>query len=176
VTELETERLLLRRPRAEDVPAIFARYASDPEVTRYMAWPTHTSIEQTRAFVAFSDDLWLHWPLGPYLVFARDGLSLLGGAGVVMESAERAETGYVLARDAWGNGYATEALQGTIASARRVGIRRLTAGVHADHAASVHVLEKAGFVREGVRPGQPTDFPNLPAPATRDVLRYVLDL
>ena len=36
---VETERLVLRRPTAADAPAIFARYASDPEVTRYMAWP-----------------------------------------------------------------------------------------------------------------------------------------
>ena len=36
---LVTERLVLRRPVGDDVSAIFERYASDPEVTRYLAWP-----------------------------------------------------------------------------------------------------------------------------------------
>ena len=59
---LETERLLLRRPRQADEPAIFSRYASDPEATRYMAWPTHRSLDDTRAFLDLSDDVWARWP------------------------------------------------------------------------------------------------------------------
>jgi ribosomal-protein-alanine N-acetyltransferase len=39
---LETARLILRRPRAADAPVIYERYASDPEVTRWLGWPRHT--------------------------------------------------------------------------------------------------------------------------------------
>ena len=52
---LVTERLVLRRPVEDDVSAIFERYASDPEVTRYLAWPRHVSLDDTRIFIAFSD-------------------------------------------------------------------------------------------------------------------------
>ena len=55
-------------------------------------------------------------------------------------------------------------------------VRRLEASVHVDHAASCHVLEKAGFVREGVRAGRPNDFPNLPPSANRDAALYALAL
>jgi RimJ/RimL family protein N-acetyltransferase len=174
---LETERLVLRRPRVSDEPAVFARYASDPEVTRYMAFPTHRSLDDTHAFVQWSDGVWARWPqAGPLLVFARDGVTLFGGAGIVNDTAEQAQIGYVLARDAWGRGYATEALLASVEMARAAGVRRLEAGVHVDHPASCHVLEKAGFVRERIRAGRPADFPNLPPAATRDAALYALAL
>ena len=50
---IETERLLLRRPRDTDADAIFTRYASDPAVTHLVGWPTHRSLEDTRAFLSF---------------------------------------------------------------------------------------------------------------------------
>ena len=171
---LETERLVLRRPRVSDEPAVFSRYASDPEVTRYMAFPTHRTLADAHAFVEWSDGLWARWPnAGPLLIFARDGVTLLGGAGIVNDDAERAQIGYILARDAWGRGYATEALLASVEAARAAGVRRLEAGVHVDHQASCHVLEKAGFVREGVRRG---NFPNLPSDVTRDAALYSLAL
>ena len=53
---IETARLILRRPRAADAPAIFSRYASDVEVTKYLAWRRHRQLSDTAAFLAFSDD------------------------------------------------------------------------------------------------------------------------
>ena len=48
---LETERLILRPFEKEDAEAIFYGWASDPEVTRYLTWDTHESIEMTRALL-----------------------------------------------------------------------------------------------------------------------------
>jgi ribosomal-protein-alanine N-acetyltransferase len=175
--DIETERLWLRRPRAGDAPAIFTRYASDPEATRYMAWPTHRSLDDTHAFLRFCDELWMQWPkAGPLLVFARDGVTLLGAAGVVIDSDVLARIGYIFARDAWGRGYATEAVRANVEAVRGTGITRLEAGVHVSHLPSRRVLEKAGFVCEGVRAGRQADFPNLPPDETRDAALYSLTL
>jgi RimJ/RimL family protein N-acetyltransferase len=57
-THIETPRLILRKPTREDAEAIFARYASDPEVTRLLGWPRHSSVNVTRTFLAFSDAEW----------------------------------------------------------------------------------------------------------------------
>ena len=170
---IETERLLLRRPRAADAPAIFARYASDPEVTRYLSWPTHRSLDDTHAFIAFSDELWGRWPMGPLQVFARDGVTLLGGAGLIHETPYRASTGYVFAQDAWGRGYATEALGATVAWARTTSLRRIQAGVHSEHRPSRRVLEKAGFDCEGLMRAF-SEFPNLRPGEPCDVFSYAL--
>src|SRR4051812_9656823 len=48
---IETARLLLRQPCMEDAEATFTQYAQDPEVTRYLTWRPHASIETTRAFL-----------------------------------------------------------------------------------------------------------------------------
>ena len=166
----ETERLLFRPPAPEDAPAIFERYASDAEVTRYLGWPRHASVEETRAFVGFSLSEWARWGVGPLLVFDRNSGTLLGTSGLVMESRERAATGYVFARDSWGKGYATESLRAMIALAAEFEVTRLYALCHVDHRASWRVLEKCGFRREGVLPRH-LIFPNLSSEPL-DVLSY----
>ena len=171
MTELrDTARLTFRRPRADDAADIFDIYASDAEVTRYLSWPRHRSLDETRAFVRFSDAEWEQWPVGPLLIFSRVDGTLLGGTGLAFETPDRAVTGYVLARSQWGKGYGTEALGAMVALASSVGVARLCATCHVDHRASWRVMEKCGFTREAVLPRH-TVFPNLSA-APADVLLY----
>lgn len=168
---LQTDRLLLRRPRRDDAPAIFERYASDPEVTRLLGWPRHHSVGETQAFLQMSDNEWQRWPAGPYLILSREDGALLGGAGFTFETPQRASTGYVLAADAWGRGIATEALGAMVRLAPSLGLARLYALCHPDHRASVRVLEKCGFTLEGTL-RRHTEFPNLEPGLPADVLCY----
>jgi RimJ/RimL family protein N-acetyltransferase len=167
----ETARLVLRRPERRDAAAIFAAYAGDAEVTRYLGWPRHHSVDDTRAFLDFSDAEWHRWPAGPYLVDDRATGALLGGTGFAFETPYRAATGYVFARAAWGRGYATEALEAVVALAPSLGLSRLYALCHPEHAASRRVLEKCGFAREGtLRRHQ--SFPNLESRGPEDALCF----
>ena len=143
-----------------DAVTIFERYAGDREVTRLLGWPRHRSVDDTEAFLRFSEDEWKRWPAGPYLVVSRADGQLLGSTGFSFETPESAMTGYVLARDAWGKGYATEALVAMIDVARQTGLVHLRALCHPDHRASQRVLEKCGFVLDDP-PTRPTLFPNL---------------
>jgi RimJ/RimL family protein N-acetyltransferase len=170
--KFETERLVIRRPVASDAEAIFTRYASDREVTRFVGWRAHESVAETRAFVTFSDEEWERWPAGPYLVESRPDATLLGGTGLTFETPERAMTGYIFARDAWGNGYATEALHAMVDTARAVGVRQLYALCHTDHHPSWRVLEKCGFTRDATLTKY-VEFPNLCPGDPCDVFRYV---
>jgi RimJ/RimL family protein N-acetyltransferase len=172
--KIETARLLLVRPTASDVEAIFQRYASDPDVTRYVAWPRHTSINDTEFFLKFSDHEWSRSPAGPYLARSRTDNSVLGSTGLAFESDTVASTGYVFAKDAWGHGYASEALRAIIDLARDLHVTRLYAICHTDHRASAHVLEKGGFAREGILPNY-IRFPNLGESGPSDVLSYALN-
>jgi RimJ/RimL family protein N-acetyltransferase len=81
----------------------------------------------------------------------------------------------VLAHDAWGQGYATEALRAVLDVARQVGVIRLYAVCHAEHRASRRVLEKCGFTRDTTW-SQQVEFPNLAAGLLQDALRYALVL
>jgi RimJ/RimL family protein N-acetyltransferase len=170
---IQTARLVLRRPRVGDAEAMFARYTNDLEVTRYVGWPVHAAVNDTRTFLSFADAEWDHWPAGAYLIFSRAGGTLLGSTGLSFETSYRAMTGYVLARDAWGHGFATEALQAMVDLAPACRVRRLYAICHVDHAASYRVLEKCGFRREGIL-RRHTVFPNLAPGEPADVYSYSL--
>ena len=168
---IETARLLLSRPESRHAEPIFERYASDPAVTRFLGWPRHQSIADTRTFLAFSATQWEQWPAGPYLIWSREGGALLGGTGFGFETADEALTGYVLARDAWGKGYATEALTAIVGLAPAIGVRRLSALCHAEHRVSQRVLEKCGFAP--VRTSSlEIVFPNLEPATPQAACRY----
>jgi ribosomal-protein-alanine N-acetyltransferase len=172
---IETARLLLRRPVAGDAAAMFERYAGDADVTRFVGWPRHRTVADTLAFLDFSDAEWNRWPGGPYLIVSRADGRLLGSTGLGFEAPDRAVTGYVLAKDSWGQGYATEALHAMVDRARRLGVVRLYALCHPQHRASRRVLEKCAFACEGTWPDH-AEFPNLAPGARSDVLCYALIL
>ena len=173
--QFETARLILAAPAAADADAVFERYASDPEVTKYLGWPRHQSVADTRAFLAFSAAEWERWPAGPYLIRARSDGRLLGSTGLAFERPDEAMTGYVLAKDAWGKGYATEALEAMVDVARRIDVRRIHALCHPHHRASLRVLEKCGFSRDPSWATQ-AEFPNLAPGTLQDVVCYKLAL
>lgn len=168
---IHTPRLTLRRPVLADAETIFTRYASDPRVTRFMAWPTHQSVAQTEAWLAYADTEWERWPVNALLIIHREDGRLLGASGLDFETPAKAETGYVLAHDAWGQGYATEALLVMVELAGSLNIRELVAGVHPANRPSIRVLEKGGFLLRESHRGD-GNFPNLEPELPQDRLVY----
>lgn len=171
----DTARLTLRQPHLRDAETILVRYASDPEVTRFLGWPRHRSVQDTEAFLRFSVQEWERWPAGPYLIISRTDGQLLGSTGLGFQSPHEAVTGYVLAKEAWGKGYATEALAAMIQVAARIGVTRLSALCHPAHDPSRRVLEKCGFVRDDTSTWR-VEFPNLAPGVQQEALCYALAL
>ena len=168
---VETPRLVLAAPTAADAGAVFARYASDPDVTRYLAWSTHRTLADTEAFVAFSAVQWERERAGPYLIRLRSDGQLIGGTGLGLVPGDQAITGYVLAKDAWGRGYAAEALAAMVDVATDIGLKRLYAMCHPAHRASWRVLEKGGFEQDATW-NRPLVFPNLAPDSPQEVRCY----
>ena len=50
--ELETDRLLLRRLLPQDAPQMYANWANDPAVTRFLRWEPHKSPAETRELLS----------------------------------------------------------------------------------------------------------------------------
>ncbi len=168
---VETPRLVLAAPVAMDAQLVFERYASDEGVTRYLGWPTHRTVADTQGFLAFSALQWQREGTGPYLIWDRTDGRLLGSTGLGLEPHGQAITGYVLATDAWGHGYATEALSAVVEVATDIGVRRLYALCHPQHRASWRVLEKCRFERDGSWNRQ-VEFPNLATETAENVFCY----
>lgn len=158
--ELRTERLLLRRWRAEDEPAM-AAINRDPDVARYRNRPTTEAA--AAAFHAFAVEHWERHGFGPFALEARERIpsttrgaaiesgAFLGFAGVAYPTflpalAERPEIGWRLARSAWGRGLATEAARAARDDAfATLGLAELIAIVHPENARSQSVARKLGM-------------------------------
>jgi ribosomal-protein-alanine N-acetyltransferase len=146
--ELETERLLLRKMRLDDARAMFA-YASDPEVTRYVLFETHRSIEDSRAFLRYAEEGYERGDFGGWGLVLKDSGAFIGTCGVDVGYAPehaRAELGYVLSRDHWGKGLMPEAIRFGFG---RMELNRIQARCMAENTASARVMEKAGMTYEG---------------------------
>jgi ribosomal-protein-alanine N-acetyltransferase len=150
--DLETKRLLLRKMRLDDAEAMFA-YASDPEVTRYVLWDTHRSIEDSESFLRLAVEGYERGDFGGWGIVLKDGGAFVGTCGVDVGYAPehaRAELGYVLSREHWGRGLMPEAVRAVIRFGfDRMGLNRVEARCIAGNAASARVMEKAGMNCEG---------------------------
>lgn len=158
--ELRTERLLLRRWRAED-EAPMAAINRDPEVARHLNRPiTEASLA---GFFPFLVAHWEEHGFGPWAVEAREPIppaaggaaidagTFLGFAGGAHPTylpalAHRPEIGWRLARAAWGRGLATEAaLAARDHAFATLHLPELIAIVHPQNARSQAVARKLGM-------------------------------
>ena len=67
---LETPRLILRRFTMDDAQAMYENWASDPEVTKFLTWPTHGSVEVTENVLkswvdGYGQDDFYQWAIAP---------------------------------------------------------------------------------------------------------------
>jgi [ribosomal protein S5]-alanine N-acetyltransferase len=146
--KIESSRLVLQRLRYEDAEEIFYTYASKPEATKYMAWPTHASMEDTWAFVKYAVE---SWRLGLDYTFSirlKGSGKFIGSFGVIHDNG-KVQFGYIISPLYWGQGYATESCR-TIMSILKTfpSLFRIGTFVDAENTASIKVLVKSGLVQE----------------------------
>ena len=150
--ELETERLLLRRFRADDVYPMFENWASDPNVTRYLCWTAHKDVRDTQAIV----EKWLEdYSRSDTYRWAIEWKTLgqpIGDISVVRidEDVDACEIGYCIGAKWWRQGVTSEAL--------RAVMQFLFDTVHANRICAKHdvrnvnsgrVMQKCGMAHEG---------------------------
>ena len=150
VPTLTTERLTLRGWREDDLDA-YAAIAADPEVMRFMGAPLDRA-DTWRQIAVFVG----HWELRGHglWVVERDG-ELIGRVGLIRpEGWPGLEVGWLLGREAWGQGYATEAARAAVDYAwRELGAQELISLIAPDNVPSQRVAE-----RLGMRPGEDYDL------------------
>jgi [ribosomal protein S5]-alanine N-acetyltransferase len=147
---LETPHLLLRVPLLSDVDSIFQKYAQDEEVTKFLVWKPHVNINLTKEFVHRCIKCWQDKIAFPWVVVRKVDNELVGMIELRIDNY-RTDLGYVIAREYWGNGYATEITKTVIKWAiTQESIFRVWATCDIENLASARVLEKAGMQREGV--------------------------
>jgi [ribosomal protein S5]-alanine N-acetyltransferase len=155
---LETERLRLREIMLNDAGGVF-RIRSDYQVTRLNTGAAYTHIDQA---VALIESLQLGYRAGDELRWGivykdappQDEDAVIGMVGFNYWNRRdhRASIGYDLARAYWGKGFMPEALRAILRFGfEQMALNRIEADCSEDNTASIRVLEKLGFVREGIQ-------------------------
>lgn len=147
---LQTARLLLRKPRLDDAPPIFRTYGQDAEVVRYLMWRQHNDVQDAHAAVQRFLRSWISGTQFCWLVLTRD-TGELAGSIAARKDENGVNLGYLLARSHWGRGLMPEAVTAVVRWAfSDPSVFRIWAVCDVENRASVRVLEKTGFLREGV--------------------------
>lgn len=142
---LETERLRLRPLLESDAEALHV-CRGDPEVAKYLVFSSHETLEDTRRWLSW----WLTEGYGNGdAAWAVEEQGRVVGFADAWKSADFPgfwEMGYWFARNAWGKGFATEALRAVLTYLReQAGQRRFAAEYAVENPASGRVLKKMGF-------------------------------
>lgn len=153
---IETDRLLLRRFVPADAEDMYNCWASDQEVTKYLTWPAHSSVEVSRMVLSdwvsrYEDGSFFNWAIE----WKKSG-RVIGNISVVRisEPIDEAEIGYCMGRAYWGQGIMPEALKAVMDYLfDAAGFNRIVAGHDVNNPKSGRVMEKAGMKAEGVLRG-----------------------
>jgi RimJ/RimL family protein N-acetyltransferase len=161
VTELRTDRLLLRQWRDEDREP-FAALNADPVVMEH--FPSTMTRERSDAFVDFNFVTIATRGWGLWAVEVVDTKQFIGFVGLNEPNFEAhftpaVEIGWRLARDAWGHGYATEAAAAVTAFARdELGLAEIVSFTSTTNIRSQRVMQRIGMTHD---PADDFDHPTV---------------
>lgn len=149
--ELETERLILRKITLHDVEDIYS-YCSNEEVSKYVTWDTHQALDDTTNFVKFVLNQYENRKIAPWAIEYKKNGKLIGTIDFISWHTEYniAEIGYIISKDYWGNGIATEAANEVIKFGfNHMELIRVQARCFVENKGSACVMKKLGMSFEG---------------------------
>ena len=149
---IETRRLLLRRAIREDAEPMFRNWASDPEVTKFLTWPTHSNTAVSEMVIGswlqeYERDNYYQW-----MIVLKEIGEPIGSISVVRQNdhVQEAEIGYCIGSRWWHQGIMTEALAAVIEYLlTEVGMNRVAARHDPNNPHSGGVMRKCGMKYEG---------------------------
>lgn len=150
--ELATDRLTLRRFEIEDAENMFYNWTNDSEVTKYLTWPTHESVETTESVVKDWVSQYENKDYYQWAIELNDLEQPIGSISAVKidEDLESVEIGYCIGKEFWNKGYTTEALREVIRFFMvEVGAGRVWAYHDTENPNSGKVMASAGMEFEG---------------------------
>lgn len=166
---LLTERLILRRFRPDDFDT-YAALLADPRLMEYVGDGKPQSCGQAWANLALLMGHWQMRGYGLWAVLLRDSGRLIGRCGLWHpEGWPGVEIGWMLARECWGRGYATEAARAVLAHAQQQQLAEsLISLIHPSNERSIAVARRLGGSFERTLPlrGQHVSLYRIPLPQT----------
>lgn len=150
---IETERVILRHMKVSDAKDMY-EYARHPEVTRYLLWAPHESLEYTRNYLSQIEDAYRRNEFHDFAVELKSNGKFIGTCGFAdLDMGNfKGEIGYVLNPEYWGMGIACEAVNAILRLGfDRMGLNRIEARYMLGNDRSRRVMEKCGMQFEGIQ-------------------------
>ena len=150
IPTVATERLIMRPFTMEDAEPLFTMQQVKG-VRRYMPTTDPPTEEQVREMILGSLDHWCEHGFGRWSLERREAAGFIGWCGLKhLSETDEVEVAYMLARDHWGRGLATEAAGAAVRFGfETVGLKTIVALVHPDNKASRRVIEKLKMAYTG---------------------------
>ena len=109
---LETERLILRPVKEDDVTAIFDCWMQDEDVSRYMCWKASSDINEAKEFVSFELGNLENAEWNRFIIELKESGEVIGTCLIFYNDEEdNWDISYNLGKKYWGNGYTSEAMK-----------------------------------------------------------------
>lgn len=149
---IETPRLILRRAQMADAQPMFANWASDLEVTKFLTWPAHSNPDVTKTLLQRWLDEYEKDDDYQWMIVLKELGQPIGsiGVGAHHDQIGKAEIGYCIGKTWWHKGIMTEALKAVMDFLfREVGLNRIEARHDPNNPHSGGVMKKCGMQYEG---------------------------
>lgn len=145
---LETDRLILRHLRLDDLESLFALYR-DPQMSRFIPDAPRT-LEETREEIEwFQNGHPKHPELGLWATIYKGSGEFIGRCGLLpwtIDGQDEVEVAFMIAKAFWGQGLGTEAAMALRDYGfGRLGLKRLICLIERENIASIKVSEKTGM-------------------------------
>lgn len=150
--KLETERLILRRFVMEDAAAMYENWASENEVTKFLTWPTHASVDVTKMLLEAWISNYENADFYNWAIEIKETGEVVGNISVVEinENIKGAVLGYCMGTRWWGREIMPEAGRAVIRYLfEEVGFHRIAANHDKNNPKSGRVMQKIGMTYEG---------------------------
>lgn len=143
---LDSERLTLRPFAINDLMDVYS-YTSDDEVTKYLTWPSHTTLSETEKVI---EEFYKN-KLGIFAIELKSEQKCIGCIDLrVCNEHNKASFGYVLNKNYWSKGYMSEALGVILKLAfNELKLNRVEATHYVGNEGSGKVMQKCGMKYEG---------------------------
>ncbi|EAV9810459.1 GNAT family N-acetyltransferase [Listeria monocytogenes] len=149
---IKTERLFLSEMTLADTEILFG-YWSDDSVTRYMNIETFQSLQPVEEMIRMLRQLEIEGKALRCVIILQATGEIIGTCGFnyIDHENHRAEIAYDLGTRFWKRGYATEAVKALIEwGLESFDLHRIEAKVDPRNTASITLLDKLGFLEEGL--------------------------
>ena len=143
---------ILRKITLDDAED-FLEYYSDPEVNKYIISSIPSNIEESKSELQYWINVFNYSDGIYFAIVKKDNNRLIGTIGISSANRRhnRIEASYDLAKEYWGQGIVTKALKAVIKYGfEKLQFNRIEAYVMSDNIGSYRVLQKCGFMFEGV--------------------------